>query len=85
MGLLGFKTILGTVMIAVGQALETQPPPLHIAGEALTFIGTILTGYGIAHKQAKILQVTQSAASAARTAANKAEAVVEEKAVEEKK
>jgi hypothetical protein len=71
MNLLGFKTILGTVLIAVGQALETQPPPIHIAGEALTFVGTILTGYGIAHKQAKILAASEAAAKSAKTAADK--------------
>lgn len=55
MRFLGFKTVLGSILIAVGQALETQPPPVHIIGEAATFFGTILAGIGIAHKQAKIL------------------------------
>jgi len=56
MGLLGFKTILGSILIAVGEALQTQPPPVHFVGEACSFIGTILAGVGIAHKQAKILE-----------------------------
>lgn len=52
---MGWKTIVGTVAIAVGNALIQLPEAgtLELFGEILVFFGTILTGVGIRHAIAK--------------------------------
>jgi len=44
---LGWKTITGTILLAVGQALETLPEPLPLIGRILSFVGTLLAGIGL--------------------------------------
>lgn len=49
----GWKTKLGTAVIALGTVLRTIPqffPGQQEVGEALIGLGAAITGYGIAHK-----------------------------------
>ena len=60
-GLLGWKTVLGSILIATGEALSKLPEPtiMPLIGEGMKYVGTILAGVGLAHKGARILNAVE--------------------------
>lgn len=52
---LGWKTIFGAILYAIGSALPAAWPDLSALGPYLTAAGAVFGGVGVAHKSAKVL------------------------------
>ena len=51
---MGWKTILGTVLVAIGNTLKDLEDPIGMIGKALVFVGTVFFGTGLRHAIAKV-------------------------------
>jgi len=58
---IGWKTIVGSILYAAGQALPAAWPDAAPVGPYLCAAGAVLGGVGVAHKGAKVLEAIERA------------------------
>ena len=51
----GWKTIVGSLLIAVGTLLTRLEPPWDAVGQAIIALGIALGGIGVAHKLERLI------------------------------